>query len=54
LGGERQFQLQVESTNAFNMVNLSNPTTNVRSATYGEIRSARAMRQVQVGLRFQF
>jgi hypothetical protein len=54
LGDERQVQVRIEATNAFNMVNLSNPTTNVRSATYGEIRSARAMRQVQLGVRFQF
>jgi hypothetical protein len=54
LAGRRQLQFRVEATNAFNMVNLNNPTTNVRSSTYGEIRSARAMRQIQLGARFQF
>jgi hypothetical protein len=54
LAGRRQLQLRVEATNAFNLVNLSNPTTNVRSSTYGQIRSARAMRQIQLGMRFQF
>jgi len=54
LGGGRQVQFRVEATNAFNLVNLSNPTTNVRSSTYGQIRSARQMRQIQLGLRFSF
>lgn len=54
LGRRRQVQFRVEATNAFNMVNLSNPTTNVRSPTYGQIRSARQMRQIQLGLRFSF
>jgi hypothetical protein len=54
LGGGREVQFRTEATNAFNMVNLSNPTTNVRSATYGQIRSARQMRQIQLGLRFSF
>jgi hypothetical protein len=54
LPDHRQLQLRVEATNAFNSVNLNNPTTNVRSSTYGQIRSARAMRQIQLGVRFQF
>jgi hypothetical protein len=54
LGGGREVQFRVEATNAFNLINLGNPTTNVRSATYGQIRSARQMRQIQLGLRFSF
>jgi outer membrane receptor protein involved in Fe transport len=54
LGRAREMQFRVEATNAFNLVNLSNPTTNVRSATYGQIRSARQMRQIQLGVRFSF
>lgn len=54
LGGRRMVQFRIEGTNAFNTVNLNNPTTNVRSATYGQIRTARQMRQVQLGLRFSF
>ena len=54
LGGRRMLQFRIEGTNAFNTVNLNNPTTNVRNATYGQIRSARQMRQVQLGLRFSF
>ncbi len=54
MGGTRQLQLRIEATNAFNMVNLSDPTTNVRSSTFNQIRSARAMRQMQLGVRFEF
>jgi outer membrane receptor protein involved in Fe transport len=54
LGRGRDVQFRVEATNAFNMVNLSNPTTNVRSSTYGKIRTARQMRQIQLGVRFSF
>jgi hypothetical protein len=54
LGNGRIVQFRVEATNAFNMVNLSNPQTNVRSATYGQIGTARQMRQIQLGVRFSF
>lgn len=48
------FQARGEFSNAFNMVNLSNPTGTMSSGLFGEIRSASAMRQVQVGLRVTF
>ncbi len=54
LGGQRRLQFRLDATNAFNIVNLSNPTTNARSATFGQITSARPMRQMQLGLRFEF
>jgi hypothetical protein len=42
-------------SNAFNLVNLSNPGTNAgSSSTFGKISTANAMRQVQLGLRFAF
>jgi hypothetical protein len=55
VGGRRQLQVRAEATNAFNLVNLSDPTSNnIRSSTFGQIRSARAMRQIQLGVRLQF
>ena len=47
-------QARGEFTNAFNIVNLSNPTTSFSSALFGQIRTAAPMRQVQVGLRLVF
>lgn len=47
-------QFRAEMTNAFNMVNLSDPTSNVGSPQFGKITSARSMRQVQLGLRLTF
>lgn len=50
-----QLQFRAEGTNAFNLVSLSNPGTNVTStASYGRVTTARAMRQVQLGLRLVF
>ena len=49
-----RLQFRAEATNAFNFVNLNNPTTGQNSATFGQIRSARAMRQLQFGLRLSF
>jgi hypothetical protein len=43
-----------EFTNAFNMVNLVNPTGTLSSALFGTIRNAGNMRQVQIGLRLTF
>jgi hypothetical protein len=51
----KKLQFTGEASNAFNMVNLSNPGTNANaSATQGKITTARAMRQVQLGLRLTF
>ncbi|MFB3828816.1 MAG: carboxypeptidase regulatory-like domain-containing protein [Bryobacteraceae bacterium] len=47
-------QFRAELTNAFNIVNLSGPTLNLTSAAFGTIRTARDMRQAQLGLRFSF
>jgi hypothetical protein len=47
-------QARGEFTNAFNMVNLSGPTGTLSSAAFGTIRSAGAMRNVQLGLRLTF
>ena len=49
---------RAEATNAFNIVNLGQPGASVpsgaTSTTFGVIRSARAMRQVQLGVRWTF
>ena len=49
---------RAEATNAFNVVNYGQPGASVpsgaTSTTFGVIRSARTMRQVQLGLRWTF
>jgi hypothetical protein len=48
-------QARAEATNAFNLVNLNNPTSSLSNlATAGTIRTAKDMRQVQMGLRLTF
>jgi outer membrane receptor protein involved in Fe transport len=47
-------QARAEATNALNLVNLSNPTASLSSSLFGQIRNARDMRQVQMGLRLTF
>jgi hypothetical protein len=55
LRGRTMFQFRLEATNVFNIVNLSNPGLSLAApATFGKIRSARTMRQVQLGGRFSF
>ena len=54
IGERANFQARGEFTNAFNMVNLNNPTGTLSSAQFGQIRTATAMRQVQIGLRLMF
>lgn len=49
-----KLQFRGELTNAFNLVSLATPTTNLNSAAVGSIRTARAMRQAQLGLRMTF
>ena len=49
-----KIQFRAEATNALNAVNLSNPATALNSTTFGQIRSARNMREVQAGLRLSF
>ena len=47
-------QFRAEMTNAFNIVNLSDPNTTLSSPQFGKITSAKNMRQVQLGLRLVF
>jgi hypothetical protein len=55
LGGPMTLQVRLEATNVFNVVNLMNPDTNLNApATFGQIRSARDMRRIQLGGRFSF
>jgi hypothetical protein len=55
LRGRSMVQFRLEATNVFNIVNLNNPGTNLGApATFGKIRSARAMRQIQLGARVSF
>jgi hypothetical protein len=55
VAGRSQIQLRLEATNLFNIVNLSNPETNLNAtATFGKIRTARDMRRIQLGARFSF
>jgi hypothetical protein len=52
-----RFRLQVraEATNALNMVSLSNPGASVNApGTFGKIRAARTMREIQLGVRLSF
>jgi hypothetical protein len=48
------FQIRGEATNAFNMVSLSGPGTNLSSSTVGVITSASSSRIIQVGARLTF
>jgi hypothetical protein len=58
LPGRTKLSFRAEATNAFNIVNLGQPGASVpsgaTSTTFGVIRSARAMRQVQLGVRLTF
>jgi hypothetical protein len=55
LKGRTVFQFRLEATNVFNLVNLMNPGTSLNApATFGKIRSARNMRQIQLGMRLSF
>jgi hypothetical protein len=55
LKGRSMFQFRLEATNVFNIINLSNPGTSLNAlATFAKIRSARNMRQIQLGARVSF
>jgi hypothetical protein len=54
LHGSTKLTFRVEATNAFNIVNLGQPGNSVGSATFGVIRTAAAMRKVQLGVRLTF
>lgn len=49
-----ELQFRGEISNALNLVNLSAPASNLNSSAFGTIRTARAMREVQLGLRLAF
>lgn len=49
-----KLQVRVEATNALNIVNLSNPNNTFTNSAFGQIRSARSMREAQLGLRLSF
>jgi hypothetical protein len=55
LVGQARLQVRLEATNVFNIVNLNNPGATLNApATFGKIRSARDMRQIQLGARISF
>ena len=55
LMGRAVFQLRLEATNVFNIVNLGNPGVTLNApATFGKIRAARDMRRIQLGARVSF
>jgi hypothetical protein len=49
-----RLQVRLESTNAFNFVNLSQPEARINRSNTGAISSAGAMRQMQVGASLSF
>jgi hypothetical protein len=55
LKGRSMFQFRLEATNVFNIINLNNPGLSLAApATFGKIRSAKNMRQIQLGFRVSF
>ncbi len=53
--GQTTLQVRAEATNVLNMVRLNNPVTNMNNTTtFGQILSAAAMRQIQLGARLSF
>jgi hypothetical protein len=51
---KQKFQFRFESFNAFNNVNLANPTATVTSGNFMKITSASDPRILQFALRFEF
>jgi Carboxypeptidase regulatory-like domain len=54
LHGTSRLTFRCEATNAFNMVNLGTPGNSVGATTFGVIRTAGAMRKLQLGVRLSF
>ena len=55
LKGRSTFQFRIEATNVLNTVNFNDPGVSLAApATFGKIRAARNMRQVQLGARVSF
>jgi hypothetical protein len=51
---QKYLQFRAEGTNFFNIVNLGNPGLSANANTFGKITAARAMRQMQLGLKLVF
>jgi hypothetical protein len=49
-----RIQFRAEFTNIFNFVNLNAPNATLSASTFGQITTAQAMRQLQLGLRMTF
>lgn len=49
-----RLQFRAEVTNALNLVNLNSPTATLNSSAFGTIRTARPMREMQLGMRLWF
>ena len=49
-----KFQVRGEFTNIFNLVSLNAPNSTLTASTFGQITTAREMRQLQLGLRLTF
>ncbi len=49
-----KLQVRGEFTNIFNLVSLNAPNSTLTAATFGQITTAREMRQLQLGLRLTF
>ena len=47
-------QLRADATNAFNMVSLNGPNTNLSSSSVGKITGAATPRLIQIGARVSF
>jgi hypothetical protein len=54
LRGSAKLTFRVEATNAFNVVNYGQPGNSVGASTFGVIRTAGAMRKIQLGVRLTF
>ena len=59
-GRDSSFQVRLEMFNAFNWVNLNNPTSNVNSTNFGRVTTSRGNgavggpRVVQLGFKWMF
>jgi hypothetical protein len=49
-----KLQFRAEMTNAFNMVSLMTPNGTQNSPAFQTVRTARPMREMQLGLRLSF